>query len=189
MYTTRSPNRSPKLPAPRTSPARVAMKTTITHCTVCRSVEKAVRMEGRATFTEMSRAARNMPSPAKRAVRAARQLPIRSPPSIPSGPLCAFTVTDCKPWGRQKAWAVFVGGAMAYKAAWTVRRAESGPVPSKMTNHSETTAGLKAWIPAFSGMTGAKVESETGPPSIALPAHPAMGHIYKGRATVVNKRQ
>ena len=74
MKTRRRPNRSAKLPAPITSPARVAMKATNTHWTLCRSAFNPLAMDGKATLTEMSNAARNIPRPATAATTRSLQL-------------------------------------------------------------------------------------------------------------------
>ena len=58
----RSPKRSANAPAPRANPARVAINTTMTHCTAARSVPKASRIAGSATFTEKSSDASTIPS-------------------------------------------------------------------------------------------------------------------------------
>ena len=104
MYTGFRPNRSPKLPAPSTRPALVAMKATITHCTVCRSVLKSRVMEGRATFRAMSSDAKNIPKPAAAAtMRSTVPLSLPAGDIFPGDPLQCIssgvaTVTDCTPY-------------------------------------------------------------------------------------------
>ena len=86
MYTDRSPKRSAKAPAPSASPARVAINTTMTHWTAARSASKASRIAGRATFTEKSREASIIPSPAATAISTARQRGRRrAPPADEDG--------------------------------------------------------------------------------------------------------
>ena len=52
-----------------------------------------------------------------------------------------------------------MGRAIACKAACTVRRRESGYVPSEMVNYGEAIAEFKLWIPAKAGMTGVRGEN------------------------------
>ena len=94
-YTIRSPKRSANAPAPNANPARVAMNTTITHCTAARSVPNASRIAGNPTLTAKSSDASTIPSADAAASATVRQVTRTPSAAVDSG--AAAMAPDCTP--------------------------------------------------------------------------------------------